>query len=75
MKPNRYEVQIKAVKPRRVVTIARFSTLGKARACMTGLMALGFMPVISHKNDDPTDPARTANADVETADITNGPTA
>lgn len=53
VKPAVFDVQVKAWKPRKVVTIARFSTLEDARDCVAGLTALGFEAILTYE-DQPT---------------------
>lgn len=46
-----FDVQIKAIKPRRVVTVARFGTLEQARDCAAGMRALGFQAIVHYKDE------------------------
>lgn len=44
-----YDVQLKAIKPNKVVTVARFDDLGKARECVAGLATFGFQATLSYQ--------------------------
>lgn len=48
-----YDVQIKAVKPNKVVTVAQFEDQDGARECAAGLTALGFQTIVSSKETKP----------------------
>jgi len=50
-----YDVQIKAVKPKKVVTVARFSTLERAKEVRDKLTDIGFEVLLSWKIDEKTD--------------------
>lgn len=50
-----YDVQIKAVKPKKVVTVARCSTLERAQEVRDQLTAIGFEVLLSWKIDEKTD--------------------
>lgn len=51
-KKKTYDVQVKAWKPKRVVTIARVSTYERAAEIRDGLTAIGFEVMISWKRDE-----------------------
>lgn len=50
-----YDVQIKAVKPKKVVTIARFTTLERAKEVRDKLTDIGFEVLLSWKIDENVD--------------------
>lgn len=48
MSPD-YDVQIKAIKPSKVVTVARFQSLDDARECVRSMTEIGFQPIVTWK--------------------------
>jgi hypothetical protein len=50
-----YDVQIKAVKPKKVVTVARFTTLERAQEVRDQLTTIGFEVLLSWKIDENAD--------------------
>lgn len=49
---TKYDVQVKAVKPNKIVTVARVSSYERAEEIRNGLTAIGFEAIISWKNYD-----------------------
>jgi hypothetical protein len=47
-----YDVRVKAWKPRKVVTIARFDNLPDARECQASLTEIGFQAIVSYKTEE-----------------------
>jgi hypothetical protein len=50
-KVKQYDVQVKAIKPNKVVTIGRFITLKRAQEVRDQLTAIGFEVIVSWKRD------------------------